>query len=214
MKTGLDVALPKGRLASEALELMKRSGYELDSIEDDRKLIVSDRQNAFRFMFVKPSDVITYVTLGVADVGIVGMDMVLETDETFYDMMELKIGACDMVVAGTDRNLYDRMQAITVATKYPKIARTYFEKRNKNVSIVKLNGSVELGPLVGLSDVIVDLYETGRTLKANGLSVFEHVMAIESVLIANRASYRLKNDAVKSLMNTLEKGVKNDDQND
>ncbi len=209
MKKGLDVALPKGRLASEALDLMRRSGYVMDSVKDDRRLIVLDPTNGFRFMFVKPSDVITYVTLGVADVGIVGMDMVIEAKEDLFELMSLKIGRCRMVVAGIDPEDYEKATLITVATKYPRIARDYFEKRNKSVSIVKLNGSVELGPLVDLSDVIVDLYETGRTLKANGLTVFEDVLAIESMLISNRASYRLKNEEIRTLMQTLEKGVKN-----
>lgn len=208
MKKGLDVALPKGRLAAEALDLMRRSGYVIDAIEDSRQLIVSDSTNGFRFMFVKPSDVVTYVARGVADVGIVGMDMVIEADEKLYELMRLNIGLCRMVVAGIDKKDYDQKNEMIVATKYPRIAQHYFEKNNKNVSLIKLNGSVELGPLVGLSDVILDLYETGRTLQANGLSVFDDVMEIESILVSNRASYRMKYDSVRSLMTMLEKGVK------
>ncbi len=208
MKKGLDVALPKGRLAAEALDLMRRSGYVIDAIEDSRQLIVSDATNGFRFMFVKPSDVVTYVARGVADVGIVGMDMVIEADEKLYELMRLNIGLCRMVVAGIDKKDYDQKNEMIVATKYPRIAQHYFAKNNKNVSLIKLNGSVELGPLVGLSDVILDLYETGRTLQANGLSVFDDVMEIESILVSNRASYRMKYDSVRSLMTMLEKGVK------
>jgi len=208
VKKGLDVALPKGRLAAEALDLMRRSGYVIDAIEDSRQLIVSDSTNGFRFMFVKPSDVVTYVARGVADVGIVGMDMVIEADEKLYELMRLNIGLCRMVVAGIDKKDYDQKNEMIVATKYPRIAQHYFEKNNKNVSLIKLNGSVELGPLVGLSDVILDLYETGRTLQANGLSVFDDVMEIESILVSNRASYRMKYDSVRSLMTMLEKGVK------
>jgi ATP phosphoribosyltransferase len=208
VKNGLDVALPKGRLAAEALDLMRRSGYVIDAIEDSRQLIVSDATNGFRFMFVKPSDVVTYVARGVADVGIVGMDMVIEADELLYELMRLNIGLCRMVVAGIDKKDYDQKNEMIVATKYPRIAQHYFAKNNKNVSLIKLNGSVELGPLVGLSDVILDLYETGRTLQANGLSVFDDVMEIESILVSNRASYRMKYDSVRSLMTMLEKGVK------
>jgi ATP phosphoribosyltransferase len=208
VKKGLDVALPKGRLAAEALDLMRRSGYVIDAIEDSRQLIVSDATNGFRFMFVKPSDVVTYVARGVADVGIVGMDMVIEADELLYELMRLNIGLCRMVVAGIDKKDYDQKNEMIVATKYPRIAQHYFAKNNKNVSLIKLNGSVELGPLVGLSDVILDLYETGRTLQANGLSVFDDVMEIESILVSNRASYRMKYDSVRSLMTMLEKGVK------
>jgi ATP phosphoribosyltransferase len=208
VKNGLDVALPKGRLAAEALDLMRRSGYVIDAIEDSRQLIVSDATNGFRFMFVKPSDVVTYVARGVADVGIVGMDMVIEADEKLYELMRLNIGLCRMVVAGIDKKDYDQKNEMIVATKYPRIAQHYFAKNNKNVSLIKLNGSVELGPLVGLSDVILDLYETGRTLQANGLSVFDDVMEIESILVSNRASYRMKYDSVRSLMTMLEKGVK------
>jgi ATP phosphoribosyltransferase len=208
VKKGLDVALPKGRLAAEALDLMRRSGYVIDAIEDSRQLIVSDSTNGFRFMFVKPSDVVTYVARGVADVGIVGMDMVIEADEKLYELMRLNIGLCRMVVAGIDKKDYDQKNEMIVATKYPRIAQHYFAKNNKNVSLIKLNGSVELGPLVGLSDVILDLYETGRTLQANGLSVFDDVMEIESILVSNRASYRMKYDSVRSLMTMLEKGVK------
>jgi ATP phosphoribosyltransferase len=208
VKKGLDVALPKGRLAAEALDLMRRSGYVIDAIEDSRQLIVSDATNGFRFMFVKPSDVVTYVARGVADVGIVGMDMVIEADEKLYELMRLNIGLCRMVVAGIDKKDYDQKNEMIVATKYPRIAQHYFAKNNKNVSLIKLNGSVELGPLVGLSDVILDLYETGRTLQANGLSVFDDVMEIESILVSNRASYRMKYDSVRSLMTMLEKGVK------
>ncbi|MFP4177860.1 MAG: ATP phosphoribosyltransferase [Acholeplasmataceae bacterium] len=207
MKKGLDVALPKGRLATEALDLMRRSGYAMDSIRDDRQLIVTDPNDGFRFMFVKPSDVITYVTRGVADVGIVGMDMVLEAKEDLFELLHLNIGKCRLVVAGLDPKSYEKATEITVATKYPRIARDYFATRNKSVTIVKLNGSVELGPLVGLSDAILDLYETGQTLRVNGLSVFEKVREIESMLIANRASYRLKYEAIRALRQRLAKGV-------
>ncbi|MFW6319694.1 MAG: ATP phosphoribosyltransferase [Bacillota bacterium] len=207
MTNSLNIALPKGRLAEEVFALLKKAGYIVPKNTNTRKLIIEDKKNNFTYFLVKPTDVITYVEEGVCDIGIIGKDNILEEDKDIYELLDLSLGQCKMVVAGINNSVMIQANPLKVATKYPKIAKTYFKKTNTQVDIIKLNGSVELGPLVGLSDVIVDIYETGNTLKANGLNVFDDIVHISSRLIANKASYRLKNVAIKTITNNLQKGV-------
>jgi ATP phosphoribosyltransferase len=207
MTKQLNIALPKGRLAEEVFELLKKAGYTVPKNNNSRKLIIEDDNNNFTYFLVKPTDVITYVKEGVCDIGIIGKDNILEEAKDIYELLDLSLGRCKMVVAGINNDVMTKANPLTVATKYPKIAKTYFKQIGKPVDIIKLNGSVELGPLVGLSDVIVDIYETGNTLKANGLTVFEDIVHISSRLIANKASYRLKNTAIKTITKNLQKGV-------
>ncbi|MEC9485315.1 MAG: ATP phosphoribosyltransferase [Candidatus Izemoplasma sp.] len=198
----LKFALPKGRLADSVFSVLEKAGYKIEVPKKTRKLVVTDEANQFKYYFVKPSDVVTYVDEGVCDIGVVGKDTILESSASVYELFDLGIGKCKMVVAGLPNYTYQG--ELRVATKYPKIAREYYAKTNQTVNIVKLNGSVELGPILGLSDVIVDIYETGRTLRANGLEVIDDFLDISSRVIANKASYRQKYTEIKTLLNRLE----------
>lgn len=199
MENSVKIALPKGRLAKQVLQLFKEFGYPVQIDSSSRKLIIVDEVTNFTFMFVKPSDVITYVYEGVCDIGVVGKDNLLEENKAVYELVDLNIGRCQMVVAGMDQEVYNSKKELRVATKYPVIAKKYFEEKNRKVNIIELKGSVELGPLVGLSDVIVDIYETGATLKANGLNVFDFFLDISARLIANQYSYRTMYDQINTL---------------
>lgn len=204
MANYLTIALPKGRLAKQVFDLMTEAGYNITLTKNERKLIVMDEDNKFRYLFVKPSDVITYVEEGVADLGVVGRDSILEERKDIYELLDLNIGRCKMVVAGPQGVELSTRNSLTVATKYPVITRQYLSSRFANLHIVYLRGSVELGPLVELSDVIVDIYETGSTLRANQLDVIEDLFDISSYLIANKASYRINYEAIQTLKRTLE----------
>jgi ATP phosphoribosyltransferase len=203
----LNIALPKGRLSKDTFQLLEKAGYTLPDVSQGRKLVLEDTINNFTYYFVKPSDVPTYVQEGVCDIGIVGMDTLLESSATVFELLDLKIGTCKMVLAGQDATVLDKPEVLRIATNFPKIAKTFFKKVNRKVTIVKLNGSVELGPIVGLSDAIVDIYETGSTLKANGLSVFDDIVPISAYLIAGEASYSIKNSAIKNVLYRLKEVV-------
>lgn len=204
----LKIALPKGRLADKVFSLMKQSGYQIDFEKNTRKLIIKDDLNKFIYMFIKPTDIITYVYEGVCDIGVVGKDSIVEENKDVYELLDLDIGKCKMVIAGKNLSVLENTRSITVASKYPNIAYDYFTTQNIETNIIKLNGSVELGPLVGLSDVIVDIYETGATLKANNLSVLREIFDISCRLIANKVSYRSQNKAIKELETRLLEGGK------
>lgn len=206
MDNYITIALPKGRLAKEVFDIMEQAGYKITLSDNKRKLVVNDKSNGFRYLFVKPSDVITYVEEGVADLGVVGKDSIIEEGRDIYQLLDLNIGICKMVVASPEEFNLSGASSLRVATKYPNIARQYLAERFTNLHIVYLRGSVELGPLVELSDVIVDIYETGNTLRANGLVVKEDLFDISSYLIANKASYRLYNKQIKQFQQTLQEG--------
>lgn len=203
----LNIALSKGRIGNDAYKLFKKIGLG-DSIDPrSRKLIFNDDENKISYVYVKASDVVTYVENGVADLGVVGKDMILESDNDVYEIFDLEFGKCKFAIAGMkDQKIYRRDEVIKVATKYPKIAKKYFDERGQKIQTIKLNGSVELAPLVGLSDVIVDLVETGNTLKANGLQVIEEMFDISARLICNRVSYRFKYNRINNIIERL-KGV-------
>ncbi|ADQ04816.1 ATP phosphoribosyltransferase [Caldicellulosiruptor owensensis OL] len=203
----ITIALPKGRLAQQTVELLKRASLvDIDISEESRKLIMEDTQNSLRFLMVKPFDVPTYVEYGVADVGVVGKDVLLEMNKRVYELLDLKIGKCFVALAGPKgmSKLFLEKPDKTIATKFPNIAKEYFENvRGEDVKIIKLNGSVELAPILGLSDMIVDIVESGRTLKENGLEVYEKLYDISARLIANRASLKLKTQ-IEDIINRLE----------
>lgn len=204
----ITIALSKGRLADKGLDIIRKAGVDCGNPQEiSRKLIFYSKDKKIRFILVKPSDVPTYVEYGVADVGIVGKDTLLEEGRPLYEMLDLKFGKCRMVVAGfpNKQNEWITRAHTRVATKYPNIARNFFSKRGEMVEIIKLNGSVELGPLVGLSDVIVDIVETGRTLKENGLTVLEEICPISARLVVNRVSLKTKNQPIKALIEAIEK---------
>jgi ATP phosphoribosyltransferase len=202
----LTIALAKGRLADKATKILERAGVDCTELyHPSRKLILHTPDKQIRFILVKPSDVPTYVEYGVADIGIVGKDTLLEEGKYLYEMLDLKYSKCKMVVAGFPMN---RDRLIThantrVATKYPNIAREYFSQRGETIEIIKLNGSVELGPLIGLSDFIVDIVESGRTLKENGLEVLEEICHISARLVVNRVSLKTQNDIIKDLISRI-----------
>jgi ATP phosphoribosyltransferase len=203
----VNIALPKGRIGTLSIELFEKAGIDCSELKaESRKLVLIDEKNKIKFFLVKPSDVPTYVEYGTADIGVVGKDTLLEEGRHLYEMLDLGFGACSMVVAGTSE-LYGKIDQLNnkrVATKYPKIAREYFEhKKNESIEIIKLNGSVELAPLVGLSEIIVDIVESGKTLKENGLVVLETITDISARLVVNRVSFKMKNDKISSLIDNL-----------
>jgi ATP phosphoribosyltransferase len=195
----LTVAMPKGRIFEEAVELLRKAGLPIPpEFEDSRKLIIPVKEAGIDFILAKPVDVPTYVEYGVADIGVVGKDVLLEEDRDVYELLDLKISYCRLSVAGLPD--WKATDAPRVATKYPRVASQYFREKGAQVEVIKLNGSIELAPLIGLADRIVDIVSTGRTLKENGLVELEEIMPISSRLIANRVSYRMKNQAVDYLV--------------
>ncbi len=205
-KDKLIIALPKGRLGKSAIKKLIATGIDPKIGEETRKLIVTDETNNIDVMFVKAGDVITYIEEGVADIGVVGSDNILEERPDIYTLKDLGFGQCKFAVAGFRQNPYPvEGRPLRVATKYPSVARSYFKEKRQPIEIFYLSGSVELGPIVGLSDVIVDIVETGNTLKANGLSVLEEMMDISAKLIANKGKYRFKMNRINTLMDALER---------
>ena len=193
----ITVALAKGRLAQKATELLEKCGLDLSELkEETRKLVLFDASGKYRFVFVKPSDVPTYVERGVADFGVVGKDTLLEADKDIYELIDLKFGACRLCVCGYGDSLEKAGGILRVGTKYPHVTKEYFGARGKTVDIIKLSGSVELAPVMGLSDVIVDIVESGKTLEANGLKVLEEVCKCSARVVVNRVSLKTKKELI------------------
>ena len=204
----LNIALPKGRLGEKAYQLLKNSGYECPAVEDPgRKLIFENPETGVRYFWVKPSDVAIYVERGAADLGIVGKDILLEYDPDVYELLDLNMGKCRMAVAGP-RDFRDPVgRTLKVATKFPTIAQTYYNSKCRDIDIIHLNGSIELAPILGLSHVIVDIVETGKTLIENDLMVHEEIVPISARLIANIASYQFKDSAIQAVCQRLREQV-------
>ncbi|MBR3949694.1 MAG: ATP phosphoribosyltransferase [Oscillospiraceae bacterium] len=205
----LDIALPKGRLGEKVYKMLKDSGYECPAIEDPgRKLIFENPEKGVRYFWVKPSDVAIYVERGAADLGIVGKDILLEYQPDVYELLDLNMGRCRMAVAGR-KDFRDPVgQTLKVATKFPNITQTYYRSKCRDIDIIPLNGSIELAPILNLSHVIVDIVETGTTLKENDLVVYEEIVPISARLIANTASFAFKTEAIRELRSKLLKQVK------
>lgn len=203
MSDQLTIAMPKGRIFNEAADLLRRAGFDLPpEFDDSRKLIIDVEEEKFRFILAKPMDVATYVEHGVADLGIAGKDVLLEEERDVYELLDLKISGCYLAVAGLpDTKMND--VAPKIATKYPNIAAAYFREQGEQVEIIKLNGSIELAPLIGLADRIVDIVSTGRTLKENGLVEYETITNVTSRLIVNPVSYRIKDERISELVKRL-----------
>jgi ATP phosphoribosyltransferase len=200
----LTIAIAKGRMQRDALELLRRAGVSVsDEALASRRLAIEDEGGRFRFVFVKPSDVPVYVEHGIADCGVVGRDVLLETEADVLQPLDLKIARCRIAVAAKDGAPPFRAGVLHVATKYPRVAAAHFGSRGVPVEIIELSGSVELAPVLGLSDCIVDLVETGRTLEENGLRVVETITESTARLVVNRASYQLKAAAVGELIREL-----------
>lgn len=202
----LTIALAKGRLAKKALALLEEVGITCDEMkEDTRKLIFTNEALKLKFFLAKANDVPTYVEYGAADIGVVGKDTLLEEKKNLYEVLDLGFGKCNMVVAGP-KDIGDKLKlnSIRVATKYPNIAKDYFyNKKNQNVDIIKLNGSIELAPLVGLSEVIVDIVETGSTLKENGLVILETICPISARMVVNRVSMKMEGERINNIVDGL-----------
>ena len=200
----LNVALPKGRLGDQVYALFSKIGYECGAIyENDRRLVLESPENGVRYLLVKPSDVAIYVEYGAADVGVVGKDILLDGNPDVYELLDLGIGKCRLAVAGKNDYVEDREAVLRVATKFPNVTKKYYASLNREIEIIKLNGSIELAPILGLSDVIVDIVESGRTLKENNLKVLETIVPVSARLIANRASYQFKNDVITKIVEKL-----------
>ncbi|MCI9242793.1 MAG: ATP phosphoribosyltransferase [Lawsonibacter sp.] len=201
----INIALPKGRLGERVYRILEQVGYPCPSVlEDNRKLIFENPEAGVRYFWVKPSDVASYVERAAADVGIAGKDVLLEYQPEVYELADLGIGKCRMCAAGR-RGFRDRRdQTLRVATKFPKIAKGYYSAQSRDIDIIKLHGSIELAPLVGLSDVIVDLVETGKTLQENDLEVIETIVPISARLIANKVSYKFKYQEITALCSQVD----------
>lgn len=202
----INIALAKGRLAEEGYEIFKALGYTVPAMEKkSRKLIFESPEKGLRFILVKPADVPIYVEKGAADLGIVGKDTLLEKDRNLYELLDLGFGKCKFSVAGIQgegKNFFPG--PLRVATKYPKVAKNYFLQRGISIDIIELQGSVELAPIIGLSDVIVDIVETGNTLIENGLEVFEDITPLSARLIANKVSFKTKNGVMQTLIEDIQ----------
>ena len=197
----INVALPKGRLGEDVYDIFEKAGFECPSIkETNRKLIFENEKTGVRYFWVKPSDVAIYVERGAADIGVAGKDILLEYTPDVYELLDLGIGKCRMCVAGKKDFRDDMEKTLTVATKFVNITKNYYASQSREIDIIKLNGSIELAPILNLSDVIVDIVETGTTLKENNLMPFETIVPISARLISNKASYKFKNKEITELV--------------
>ena len=208
----LTFALTKGRLAKTAMEMFEKIGIECEEMKDKntRKLIFVNEDLKLKFFLAKASDVPTYVEYGAADIGIVGKDTILEEDRKLYEVLDLGFGKCKMCVCGpkSAKELLNNHSMIRVASKYTKIAKDYFyNKKHQTVEIIKLNGSVELAPIVGLSEVIVDIVETGTTLKENGLDVLEEVCPLSARMVVNQVSMKMEDERIRQIIADLKKVI-------
>ena len=204
----INIALAKGRLGEKGYNLFKSIGLECDELEgNSRKLVFTNTKNKTRYMFVKASDVPIYVERGAADIGIVGKDTLLEEDKDLFEIADLDIGKCQLAVASFPQTiLNDSVRPLRIATKYPNVAKKYFLGKGIEIDIIKLNGSVELAPLIGLADAIVDIVETGTTLKENGLLILEPICSVSARLVANKVSFKMKNKRITEIMRNLKRG--------
>ena len=205
MKEMLNIALPKGRLGEKVYAMFKAAGFPCPSIEEqNRKLIFENDEVGVRYFWVKPSDVAIYVERGAADIGVAGKDILLEYRPRVYELLDLDVGKCRMAVAAPKGFRDDPTRTLRVATKFSRIARDYYAAQGRDIDIIHLNGSIEIAPILGLSDVIVDIVETGTTLKENDLEVIETIVPISARLIANTSSFKFKNEAIEKLLTQME----------
>ena len=208
----LNVALPKGRLGEKVYAMFEAAGFECPAIkENNRKLIFENEQKGVRYFWVKPSDVAIYVERGAADIGVAGKDILLEYKPDVYELCDLELGKCRMAVAAPDDFRDNGLKTLKVATKFPNIAAGYYTKLGREIDIIKLNGSIEIAPILKLSDVIVDIVETGTTLKENNLSVKAEIVTISARLICNKASFKFKSEGIEKIANSIAEQVKNND---
>lgn len=208
MEKMINIALPKGRLGEKAYAIFESIGYGCPSIkENNRKLIFENAENKVRYFWVKPSDVAVYVERGVADVGVVGKDILLEQGSDVYELLDLGLGKCRMAVAGKRGGRLSTEHTVRVATKFPKIAREHFRKQSLEIEIIELHGSIEIAPILGMSDVIVDIVETGTTLLENDLAPWEDIVQISARLIVNKASYKFNNEEISEMSQKIKESI-------
>ena len=203
LATMINVALPKGRLGEKVYKMFEDAGYGCPDIFEGRKLVFESRDACIRYFWVKPSDVPIYVERGAADIGACGKDSLLEYSPNVYELRDLGIGKCRMVVAAPKGFTDDSEYPLRVATKFVNIAQDHYASVGRDIDIIKLNGSIEIAPILGLSDVIVDLVETGTTLRENNLVVYEEIMDISARLIANKSGYNFKSEAINTLLERM-----------
>lgn len=200
----VNIALPKGRLGEKVYDMFERAGYDCPSIkEQNRKLIFENAEKGIRYFWVKPSDVAIYVERGAADIGVCGKDILLEYEPDVYELLDLGFGKCRMCVAAPADFCDNENYVLKVATKFSNIAQNYYNQLGRDIDIIHLNGSIEIAPILGLSDVIVDIVETGKTLEANNLKVFETIVPISARLISNKSSQKFKNDEINNITKAL-----------
>ena len=205
----LNIALPKGRLGDQVYDMLSSAGYDCPGYyEQNRKLVFESPEKNVRYLLVKPSDVAVYVEHHAADVGIVGKDILLEQNSDVYELLDLNIGKCRMAVAAPEDYVEDPDRTLRVATKYVNVAKNFYAGRNRDIDIIKLNGSIELAPILGLTDVIVDIVETGNTLRENHLKVIEEFQNISARFIANKTSFKFENEIISQILNKLGEQVK------
>ena len=202
------IALTKGRIEKEALNILNKAGYDTRELEDKGRKLLFNINNDLEIVLAKAADVITYVEHGVCDVGIVGKDMIMEYGKSFYEVLDLNISECKFALAGLkDKDFYAGYNQKVIATKYPNVAKRYFNEKGVDVEIVKIEGSVELAPILGLADGIIDIVSTGATLRENGLAVYEEIARISARVIVNRASIKLKKSEIDDFVSRIAKFV-------
>ena len=200
----LNVALPKGRLGEKVYAMFEKAGFECPSIhENNRKLIFENPEKGIRYFWVTPSDVAIYVEHGAADIGVAGKDILLEYSPEVYELLDLDIGKCRMAVAAKNDFRDNPQKTLRVATKFSNIAKKFYAEQGRDIDIIHLNGSIEIAPILGLSDVIVDIVETGTTLKENNLEVVDTIVPISARVIANKSSFKFKNEQIETIIKSM-----------
>ena len=207
----ISIALTKGRLEEETVKILEKAQYDPSELKNKgRKLVFKDKKEDISYFLVKAADSITYVEHGVADIGVVGKDTILESEHKCYEVLDLEIGKCGFIVASLPENdIFKKVGHIKIGSKYPKVAKEYFKKKNMDVEVIKIEGSVELAPILGLCDGIVDIMETGTTLKENGLVVLDRICDISARLIVNKASFKMKQNEIGEFIKRIKQVINN-----
>jgi ATP phosphoribosyltransferase len=208
---GISIALTKGRLEQETIKILDKANFDPSELKDKgRKLVFKDKTQDIKYFLVKAADSITYVEHGVADLGVVGKDTILESDNNCYEVLDLGFGKCGFIVASLPENdIFKKVGHVKIGSKYPKVAKDYFKKKGMDVEVIKIEGSVELAPILGLCDGIVDIMETGTTLKENGLIVLDRICEISARLIVNKASFKMKQNEIWEFIDRIKEVINN-----
>ena len=206
----ISIALTKGRIEKEVIKILEKSNFGIDELKNKgRKLVFNDTKEDIKYFLVKANDTVTYVEHGVADIAIVGKDTLLEREEDYYEVLDLGLGKCKFIVAALpDSNIFNNGGHIKIASKYPTVTKKYFQSRGMDVEVIKIEGSVELAPILGISNAIVDIMETGTTLKENGLIVLAEICDISTRVIINKSSFKLKSNEINRFLNKIRRCIK------